>query len=158
MSQGRERSGVQHFDGKTVMDILKSDSLPGTGSARTEGMKPGQRFGAKACLIDMCFSGDDVEQAIRLRVSAVGCTEATPGCRSCAVARDLTEESRVHYSEEWDCEQAFVRHLQSEEFRRVLTAMDLCSSEPLVRIGDLSGRSGLDYLRELRGPLNVVEE
>ena len=46
---------------------------------------------------------------------------------------------------------AFRKHLRSEEFRRVLMAMDMCCEEPKVLVGNLSGGSGMDYLRELRG-------
>lgn len=110
-------------------------------------------------MVELHLQPEVLEQAVHLLVSGIECTEAVPGCCLCAVTQDVGGKAqRVFYREEWESEPAFVRHLQSEEFRRVLTVMDMCSSEPLVRIGDLSGRSGLDYLRELRGSHSVVEE
>ena len=113
-------------------------------------MQSNDHFGAVTCTIDMDFQPEDLEKAVGLLVSGTGCTEATPGCRSCTVTHDVGEKNQVRYSEEWDGKAAFVRHLRSEEFRRILVAMDMCSSEPLVRIGNISGRIGLQYLRELR--------
>ena len=80
----------------------------------------------------------------------VGRTEATPGCLTCTVARDAADKNRIRYQETWDAEPAFRRHVQSDEFQRVLVAMDMCREEPRVVIGNLSGRSGIAYLQELR--------
>ena len=34
--------------------------------------------------------------------------------------------------------------------RRVLIAVDLCSEEPRIVVGNLSGHSGMEYLRKLQ--------
>jgi quinol monooxygenase YgiN len=99
----------------------------------------------------MLFPPGKRDQAIQLLVSAVGRTEAKPGCRECLVARDVSGEGLVRYSEVWDSESAFQQHLRSEEFRRVLVAMDMSYEEPKVVIGNLSGRNGFDYMRTLYG-------
>ena len=52
--------------------------------------------------------------------------------------------------EEWESAEAFRRHIRSEEFRRVLVAVDMCCEEPQIVIGNLSGHSGMEYLRKLR--------
>jgi quinol monooxygenase YgiN len=115
-------------------------------------------LGLVACVIDMHFLPHNVEQAIQLLVSTIGSTEAKPECRECVVARDASDDLRIRYSEAWDSESAFRRHLQSSEFRRVLTAMDMCQEEPGVTIGSLSGRSGMAYLQELRETHDRKEE
>lgn len=89
-------------------------------------------------------------QALQLLRSGVGLTEAKAECQSCRVSRDALDDNRLRYSETWTSVAAMQRHVQSEAFRRVLTAMDLCSEEPQVIIGNLSGHSGMAYLRELR--------
>lgn len=103
------------------------------------------------CSIDMRFLRSELAQGVQLLVSAVEPTEATPGCKKCSVARDAADDGVVHYNEAWDSDAAFQRHLHSEAFHRVLLAMDMCSEEPKVTVGDLRGRSGIAYLEELRG-------
>ena len=66
------------------------------------------------------------------------------------MARDAGEEGTLRYTEEWTSAEAFKRHVQSEDFWPILIAMDLCSTEPQVRIGDLAMRGGLDFLLQLR--------
>jgi quinol monooxygenase YgiN len=116
------------------------------------------RVDTVTCRIDMRFRSETLDSAIELLMSGIGITEATPGCRSCLLARDISDRSRIHYSEEWETEEDLVRRLKSEEFRRVLAAMDMCCSEPLVWIGDLSGQSGFEYLRELRETTNQASQ
>ena len=113
-------------------------------------MHTGNRVALKTISIDMRFLPDHEEDAIRVLRSVTGVTEAKSGCRACLVARDATDEELFLYREEWDSESAFLRHIRSEEFRRVLVAMDMCSEEPQVLVGDLSGTSGMERLRELR--------
>lgn len=82
-------------------------------------------------------------------VSGIGRTEAKPGCYECVVAQDVAEPGRVRYREAWESQDAFQRHVQSDEFRCVLTAIDMCCEEPRVVIGNLSGKGGITYLQEL---------
>jgi len=60
-------------------------------------------------------------------------------------------------SEIWHSESGFQKHAQSDAFRRVLVAMDMCCEEPRIVIGNLSGRNGMAYLQELRAK-NVSED
>jgi quinol monooxygenase YgiN len=113
-------------------------------------MDSGRGLELVTCTIEMLFTPEAQDDAVRVLVSAVGRTEAKSGCRECVVTRDATEESRVRYSEAWESKAAFQRHLQSEEFRIVLVAMDLCREKPSVVVGDLAGRSGIEYLKDLR--------
>jgi quinol monooxygenase YgiN len=99
--------------------------------------------------IDMRFPPESIDQAIQLLVSGSGRIEAKPGCGESLIARDSVEENRVRYSETWATDAALQRHLQSEEFRRVLFAMDMCCEEPQVAIGNFAGHTGLLYLQQL---------
>lgn len=98
----------------------------------------------------MRFAPGALDGAVQLLRSVIGPTQAKQGCTACAVAWDVTEDFLVRYSEMWASQASFERHVKSEEFRRVLVAMDMCRDEPRVVLGNLSGRSGMDYLRELR--------
>jgi quinol monooxygenase YgiN len=113
-------------------------------------MNSGDRIGGVTCQIVMRFAASEVDPAVRLLLSTVGRTEAKEECRSCSVARDAIERGQIRYNEVWDSESAFGRHVGSEEFRRVLVAMDMCCEEPSVTFGTFSGRTGIAQLRSLR--------
>ena len=114
-------------------------------------MKPADSIGVVTCSIEMRFGADDVDSAVRLLLSVVERIEVKTGCRTCSVSRDAVETGRILYSEVWAAESAFRLHVRSDEFRPVLAAMDMCCEEPSVTIGALSGRTGIAYLRDLRG-------
>lgn len=115
------------------------------------GMDFSDAVGSVICSIDMHFSSDGLDSAVRLLTSVVGRTTARPGCVDCVVALDATEPDRVRYYESWDSGLAFHNHVRSAEFRRVLSAMDMCCEEPRVVIGNLSGGGGMAQLQELCG-------
>lgn len=99
--------------------------------------------------LDLFFPAEGIGEAIPLLASGCGRIEAKSGCLDSMVARDTLEESRVRYTETWTSEEMFLRHLRSEEFRRVLLVMDMCSEEPGVSIGNFTGHTGLLYLQQL---------
>jgi quinol monooxygenase YgiN len=103
----------------------------------------------------MRFRQKDVDHAVRLLLSVKGRIEAKRGCRACEIGMEVPEEGLVHYREEWESEEAFQRHVQSEEFRRVLIALDLCSEEPRIVVGNLSGRTEMSHLLKLRESARV---
>jgi quinol monooxygenase YgiN len=113
-------------------------------------MDSNNRLTLATCTIDMRFDSEKLDHAVRLLLSVQGDILRKNGCHDCNVGKDATEAGLVHYREEWESMDAFTRHVQSEEFRRVLIAMDLCCEEPRVVVADLSGQIGMEYLRKLR--------
>lgn len=101
------------------------------------------------CLIEMRFAADGMDDALKLLLSGIERTEVKPGCRSCSLTRNVREPERVCYREVWITEDAFRTHVRSEEFRRVLVAMDCSCEAPEVTISTPAGRSGMAYLRDL---------
>ena len=115
------------------------------------GMDANDFLNLKICSIILHYSPEKFDDAAQLLLSVVGQIEVKPGCRSCWVGRSVAEDSFIDYKEMWDSEKAFRHHLRSEEFQRVLAAMDLCDEEPRVMIGTLRANCGIRFLRKLRG-------
>ena len=102
----------------------------------------------KTCCITLPFSAGQSERAIAVLMAAAGPTRAKRGCLSCRIDRDI-DAGTIQYSEEWDSEAAFHRHLRSEDFRKVLIAMDLCYEEPRISLGETTMTGGVEVLRSL---------
>jgi quinol monooxygenase YgiN len=125
-------------------------SPDGTNSASPIRMVSDDRLTLATCSIDMRFAFKDVKHAVQLLLSVKENIQAKHGCRACKVGVDAADSGLVQYLEEWESAELFHKHVRSEEFRRILIAMDLCSEEPRIMIGDLSGHIGMEYLRKLR--------
>jgi quinol monooxygenase YgiN len=108
------------------------------------------RLTLTTCAIDMRFASKDVDHAVLLLLSVKGNIQAKHGCRACRVGMDAADAGLVHYLEEWESAELFHKHVRSEEFRRVLIAVDMCCEEPRIVTGSLSGNTGMAYLRKLR--------
>jgi quinol monooxygenase YgiN len=102
------------------------------------------------CSIDMRFAPKDVDHAVQLLLSVSGSIQAKRGCHVCKVWIDAADAGLIHYSEEWESREAFHQNVRSEEFRRVLIAVDMGCEEPQIVVGNLSGQSGMAYLLNLR--------
>jgi quinol monooxygenase YgiN len=107
------------------------------------------------CSIDMRFEPKDVDHAVRMLLSVRGSIQAKRGCRACEVGNEASEPGLIHYHEEWESEDVFRHHVRSEEFRRVLIALDLCCEEPRIVFGNLSGRTGMADLLKLRENVTI---
>lgn len=112
-------------------------------------MESEDRLTLATCFIDMRFSPGETERAVRLLLSVKGSIQAKHGCHACMIGVEAADASLIHYHEEWESEETFYQHIQSEEFRRVLIAMDLCIEEPRILVGNLSGHCGMAALRKL---------
>jgi len=115
-------------------------------------MESSDRLSLATCSIDMRFPSRAVDHAVRLLLSVKGNIQAKRGCRACGVGMEADDSGLVHYREEWESAEAFRQHVRSEEFRRVLIAMDMCCEEPRIVVGNLSGHIGMAHLRTLREP------
>lgn len=114
------------------------------------------RLSLVTCVIDMRFATKDADRARRLLLSVKGNIQRKHGCRACDVAMDADDHDLVHYREEWESEGHFQQHVQSEEFRRVLIAVDMCCEEPRILVGNLSGQIGMAYLRKVREEMDKI--
>ena len=131
-------------------------SSDGTNTALPIPVHPNDSLSLATCSIDMRFESKDMEHAVRLLISVRRTIQAKRGCRACEVGMDPTDAGLVHYREEWESPESFHKHVRSEEFRRVLIAVDLCCEEPRIVIGNFSGGSGMEHLRKLREQVDKI--
>jgi quinol monooxygenase YgiN len=117
-----------------------------------DGADGAERLSLATCSVDMRFLPKDMDHAVRLLLSVQGEIQSKRGCCACDVAVEAADPDVIHYREEWESNEWFHEHVRSEEFRRVLIAMDLSCEEPRIVVGNLSGHGGMAYLRNLRGP------
>jgi quinol monooxygenase YgiN len=112
----------------------------------------------KTCSISMHFDAQRLPRAMELLHSAAGPIRAKRGCRSCRVENDLSEAGLIRYTEEWDAGEAFGRNVRSQDFWRVLVALDLCTEEPEVMICDVAAFFGIDTLKALRETPEMLDD
>ena len=80
----------------------------------------------------------------------VGPTEVQPGCLSCRFYQDVNDPDAVFLVEEWETRQELDHHLTSQEYRIVLSLLDMSEKTPEFKISTISKTEGLEALEAMR--------
>jgi len=89
-------------------------------------------------------------EILRILASVKGPVIALGACLDCHVCEEERGEGMILYLEQWNSWEAFMRHLRSELFGRILEAMELSREMPDVVFYDVSAVKGMDLLNAVR--------
>ena len=81
--------------------------------------------------------------------SVIGLTRLKSGCMDCAVYTDQGEGQTILYLEQWQSGGPLNRHIRSERYFRVLSAMELAREPPEIYFHEVSDTRGLEYVASL---------
>ena len=82
--------------------------------------------------------------------SVIGPTRIKSGCMDCAVYTNQGEVKTILYLEQWQSLEPLDRHIRSELYFRVLSAMELANEAPEIYFHEVSDTRGLEYVEALR--------
>jgi len=85
--------------------------------------------------------------------SVIGTTRLKSGCMDCAVYTNQGEAQTILYLEQWQSREPLDRHIRSELYFRVLSAMELAGEPPEIYFHEVSDTRGLEYVESLRTPM-----
>ena len=72
-----------------------------------------------------------------------------PGCESCQISQDLNDTDIAILVEEWQSREDFERHIRSDEFRIILSMMELSSEKPKVKIVTSTNIEGFEAIEKI---------
>jgi quinol monooxygenase YgiN len=75
-----------------------------------------------------------------------------PGCISCRLYQGVGVKNLIMLEEFWRDEKALERHLQSEDYRKILLVVEMALETPEVRFDAISQSTGLRPSRRQEGP------
>ena len=85
-----------------------------------------------------------------LRYCADG-LQTKPGCMGTGVYEAGDRNETILYLERWRSAEELHRHIQSNLYLGVLTAIDLASAPPDIRFYDVTDTKSMDLIASLRG-------
>ncbi len=89
-------------------------------------------------------------QVIDLLQSVLDLTLPTPGCLGCTLAEEDFCHNYLRYAEQWESEEALHKHLRSDLYRRVLSAMELSKQPPEVAFFHCTKEQGFELIEAVR--------
>jgi quinol monooxygenase YgiN len=101
-------------------------------------------------LLRMKLPPETRNDVIEIFRSIVGPTLAEPGCLWCRVFSAVDDDA-VTFIEEWKTREKLERHIRSENFRKILLAMDCASEKPEIRFNHIASVEGMELVRKIRG-------
>jgi len=81
----------------------------------------------------------------------VGPTQVQPGCISCRFYQDLDDPDAVFQVEEWETRKELENHIKSDQYRIVLSLMDMSEKPPEFKLSTISKTEGMEALEAVRG-------
>lgn len=75
-----------------------------------------------------------------------------PGCLGSGIYESMDQNQTILYLERWTSAEELHRHIESNLYLGVLSAMDLAGSPPEVRYYDVSETKSMELIAAIRGP------
>jgi quinol monooxygenase YgiN len=104
------------------------------------------------CTLRLLLSETDRCRVIASLIPLTRWTEVQPGCRACHLLADVDEPRALVLWEEWETQEDLDRHLRSEDYRRVIAAMELALEKPEVHFHTVETRGGFEIVEAVRLP------
>lgn len=82
--------------------------------------------------------------------SMKGPTSTLAGCLGCSLTIEVGAASTICYQEQWRDREVLDRHLRSALYSRVLAAMELSRTPPVVEFFEVTKTGGLDFVEKAR--------
>jgi len=90
------------------------------------------------------------EQVLEILRSVQGPVRAQPGCDACDIYEEQGGERAIVLIERFDSDEALQAHLRSDNYWRVLGALELSQGEPQIRFEHVSASEGLELIERHR--------
>jgi quinol monooxygenase YgiN len=101
--------------------------------------------------VKMRVTREDRKMVLELISSIVGPTRAQPGCLSCLTYQDVKNQNIIIYEEKWKRQADLERHIRSNRYLNILSAIDMSSEPPEIRFDTITGTRGMEFIKAIRG-------
>lgn len=79
----------------------------------------------------------------------IGPTSVQTGCLHCALYSSTQNDDELVLLEKWETNKNLERHIRSDEFRKVIAAMEVVSSPPEINFYETDSIKGMELLEEI---------
>jgi quinol monooxygenase YgiN len=106
------------------------------------------RSGVVRSTIRMLIPLDKQSEALDILMSVSSQVQFKPSCISSRLYRGVDEVRAIMVEELWTSNEEVMRHLRSDEYRRVLLAVELSEEPPEIRFDEIAQTSGLETIEK----------
>jgi len=88
---------------------------------------------------------------INIVKSLMGPVSAEPDCHHFGFYSDITNDDKLMLFVEWASQEALNDHIQSDDFRKLLEAVEMSELTPEIKFITVSHIAGIELIKKLRG-------
>ena len=83
--------------------------------------------------------------------SMIGPTSVQPGCLHCDFFGSTQNDDILILLEKWESQENLNQHIKSDEFLKVLAAMDTASEQPQISFYEVKSCAGMELVEKVLG-------
>jgi len=104
-------------------------------------------------LLKVIALSDKRDAILEVLRSVMDITRGLAGCMGCACYEEQNNKHAILYVEQWESKEDLHRHIQSDLYHRVISAMELAVEAPEIRFLEVSNSMGMELVEALRTDL-----
>ena len=81
----------------------------------------------------------------------IGPTTVRPGCLHCSLYSNTSNDDELILLEKWDSQEALDRHIRSDEFRKIIAAIETAKEPPEISFNTVSSIEQMDLVEKILG-------
>ena len=81
----------------------------------------------------------------------IGPTNVQPGCLHCELFGSTQNDDQLLLLEKWDSQESLEQHIKSDEFRKVMAAMDSACEQPQISFYGIDSCAGMELVEKVLG-------
>jgi quinol monooxygenase YgiN len=81
----------------------------------------------------------------------IGPTTVRPGCLHCSLYSNTSNDDELILLEKWESKDALEKHLRSDEFRKVIAAMETAREPPEISFNTVASTEGIEFVEKILG-------
>lgn len=97
------------------------------------------------------------KEVIDILLSGQGQILLKPGCLTCELTASL-QDNKLVYIEKWETSKEFHHHLASDEYFRILSALEFASKPPVISFLEVRDERGMEAIERVRNSEEEEEE
>jgi quinol monooxygenase YgiN len=90
-------------------------------------------------------------QILKTIHSMIGSTSAQPGCLHCDLLGSTQNDDILILLEKWESHETLNQHIKSDDFRKVLAAMDSACEQPQISFYGIDSCEGMELVEKVLG-------
>ena len=101
--------------------------------------------------LTICAPKGKRQEVSKALVSLSGPMQVQPGCLKCRLLQSWQNPDELVLEANWETAEDLIRHLQSDNYKRLLLLMELSAVAPVLEFCTVQDVSGLELVQKARG-------